>query len=92
MDIFKAMFNNLAIVKSTSDNGIIASLDVESLFTNISLMETIEIIIYNCYNHQSIEQPKIPKHLLKNCSYYARQTHLLGTSIVSCFIRKRVSL
>ena len=27
-------------------------------------METIEIIIDNCYNHQSIEQPKIPKYLL----------------------------
>ena len=49
----------LAILKSTSPNGIMASLDVENLFTNIPLIETIDIIINKCYNHETIEAPKI---------------------------------
>ena len=58
------------------------SVDVENLFTNIPLMEAIEIIIDNCYNHQSIEQPKIPKHLLKEllilCTSNSPFRHIYG--------------
>ena len=32
-------------LKSTANTGILASLDVESLFTNVPVIETIEIII-----------------------------------------------
>ena len=72
----------LAIIKSTLANGIMSSLDVESLFTNIPLIETIEIIIHYCYNHQSIESPKISKHLLKEliilCTPNAPFRHMKG--------------
>ena len=55
----------LRIVKSTTPNGLMASLDVESLFTNIPLAETIGIIIECCYNHPHNRQPKFPKNLLR---------------------------
>ena len=45
-------------------------------------METIKNIIDNCYNHQSIEQPKIPKHMLKEllklCTSNAPFRHING--------------
>ena len=42
-----------------------ASLDVESLFTNLPVDETIDIIIPRVYNHPDIPPPNIPKHILK---------------------------
>ena len=49
-----------------------ASLDVESLFTNVPVQETIEIITEYVYNHPDIEPPKITienfKKLLLICT------------------------
>ena len=53
------------LVHSSKCNGIIASLDVESLFTNVPIDETIEIILNHVYNHSTIPPPKIPSILLK---------------------------
>ena len=39
------MINSTDVVKSTTPNGLLKSLDVESLFTNISLAEYIYIYI-----------------------------------------------
>ena len=39
-----------------------ASLDVDSLFTSISLDETIDICIHSLYNDND-HTPKIPKHV-----------------------------
>ena len=48
-------------LRSTANTGIIASLNVESLFTNVPVRETIEIIINRTYNHETLSPPAIPK-------------------------------
>ena len=53
------------VLHSNSNNGIIASLDVESLFTNVPISETLDIIIKHSYNHPTLPPPKIPKDILK---------------------------
>ena len=58
---------------SRTPNGL-ASLDIKSLFTNIPLAKTINIITEWCYNHPRIRRPKIPKNLLKELLYCALQT------------------
>ena len=45
--------------------GIIASLDVESLFTNVPITKTIDIIIKYAYQHESLPPPKIPETILR---------------------------
>ena len=45
--------------------GLTASLDVESLFTNVPVNETIKIIIQQVYNHPTLPPPKIPKNILE---------------------------
>lgn len=55
----------LLIIRSQPPNGIIASLDVESLFTHVPFHETIEIILECVYNHATIAPPKLPKTILK---------------------------
>ena len=47
----------LQIIRATNPQGIIASLDVESLFTNVPVLPTIEIICNAAYNHASIPPP-----------------------------------
>ena len=53
------------LIHTTNNNGIIASLDVESLFTNVPIDDTIDIILQHTFNHPSLSAPKIPKPLLK---------------------------
>ena len=53
------------IHSSSNSTGIIGSLDVESLFTNVPIDATIAIIIKHVYNHQNIQKPKIPQEILK---------------------------
>ena len=55
----------LDILRATRPNGLLASLDVESLFTNVPVEQTIEIILQHVYNHSTLEPPKIPKAILK---------------------------
>ena len=43
----------------------LASLDVESLFTNVPVTDTINIILDNVYNHPTIKAPDIPKKIMK---------------------------
>ena len=53
------------MLHTNSNQGIIASLDVESLFTNVPIDETIDIIIKHSYNHATIPPPKIPENILR---------------------------
>ena len=53
------------LIHSNNSQGIIASLDVESLFTNVPIDQTIAIILSHVYNHASITPPKIPQLILK---------------------------
>ena len=47
------------------NNGILASLDVENLFTNVPVNETIDIIINNIYNNPSLPPLKINPNILR---------------------------
>ena len=54
------------------NNGLLASLDVENLFTNVLVNETINIIINNIYNNPSLPplkiNPTIFRKLLLTCT------------------------
>ena len=54
------------LLHSSNSQGIIASLDVESLFTNVPIDRTIDIILEHTYNNDELKAPKIPKDILKN--------------------------
>ena len=47
------------------NNGILASVDVENLFTNVPINETIDIIINNIYNNTSFPPLKINPNILQ---------------------------
>ena len=53
------------MVHGCKNKGICASLDVESLFTNVPVQETISIICRYVYNHSTLLSPRIPEDLLK---------------------------
>jgi hypothetical protein len=55
----------LNILRTSNSTGLIASLDVESLFTNVPVHETIDIILDHGYNHPSLPPPLISKTILK---------------------------
>ena len=63
--LLKSTNDFVDLIHTTSNNGIIASLDVESLFTNVPINETIDIILQYVYNHSSIPPPKVSKPILK---------------------------
>ena len=56
----------LDIVKASKPDGLLASLDVVSLFTNVPVEETIQIIIDAVWSHPSIPPLKMPKHILES--------------------------
>ena len=47
------------------NNDILVSLDVENLFTNVPVNKTIDIIINNIYNNQSLSLLKINPNILR---------------------------
>ena len=49
----------------------LVSLDVESLFTNVPIDATIEVILDAVYSHPTIPPPVIEIETMKNCSTYA---------------------
>ena len=53
------------LLRSNPSRGILASLDVESLFTNVPIEATIEIIIAHVYHHTTLPPPAIPENILK---------------------------
>ena len=53
------------ISKTVKCPKLIASLDVENLFTNVPVNETIKIIIDNVYNHTKLPPPDIPRNILE---------------------------
>ena len=63
--MLKSSSDFIDLLHSNQSKGIVASLDVESLFTNVPIDPTIEIILQNTYNHPSIPPPKIPSEILK---------------------------
>ena len=63
------------ILQTNRSQGVIASLDVESLFTNVPIDATIDIILKRAYNHATLPALKIPplilKQLLELCTKHA---------------------
>ena len=55
----------LDLLQSTENKGMLASLDVESLYTNVPILDTIEIILDNVFNHPTIPPPKVSKGALE---------------------------
>ena len=56
----------LEVLRAHVPNGLLASLDVESLFTYVPVKETIDIIINYAFHHDSLPPPsKMPPDLLK---------------------------
>ena len=52
-------------LKIKNPNGILASLDVSSLFTNVPLDQTIEIILQYVYNNNSMAPIRTPRNILR---------------------------
>ena len=53
------------IIQTTAPEHAPSSLDVESLFTNVPVRETIKIIIKNVYNHETLQPPNISPQKLE---------------------------
>ena len=53
------------IVKTVESPKMLASLDVESLFSNVPEANTIDIIIENDYNYPTVSPPGFPKLIMK---------------------------
>ena len=53
------------IIQTTKPENAPSSLDVESLFTNVPIQETIDIILRNVYNHPTLRAPDVPRQKLK---------------------------
>ena len=62
----KSSADFIDLLQTHKQEGIIASLDVESLFTNVPINDTIEIILQEVYNHDLLPPPKIPSQILKD--------------------------
>ena len=63
--LLKSSNDFIDLLNTNKYNGHIASLDVESLFTNVPIDDTINIILNLAYCNNSILPPKIPRNLLK---------------------------
>ncbi|XP_076029861.1 uncharacterized protein LOC143018389 [Oratosquilla oratoria] len=55
----------LDIIRSKQTQGIMASLDVQSLFTHVPVLQTVDIILQNAFHHPELPPPKIPEYILK---------------------------
>ena len=61
----ESTYEFITLLKVQQPSGKLASLDVESLFTNVPVHETIQIIIQNVYHHPEIPAPDIPPETLE---------------------------
>ena len=81
--MLKSTAEFLDLLRQQKPQGIMSSLDVESLYTNVPVRDTIDIILKNVYNHESLPPPKIPKNslesLLSICTTEAPFKHIDGT-------------
>ena len=55
----------LDLLHNQDSTGVLASLDVVSLFTNVPIDQTIDIIIQRAYNHKTIRPPHISQPTLR---------------------------
>lgn len=80
--ILKSTDELLDLIRVQQPQGILASLDVESLYTNVPIQETIEIILNHVYSTDTAP-PKIQrstlKQLLEICTQEAPFKHIDGS-------------
>ena len=53
------------ILRTRQPNGILASIDVESLFTNVPIEATIQIILDNVYQHDNLPPIQLSRNILE---------------------------
>ena len=63
--LLKSREDFIDILRTSKPKGMLSSLDVESLFTNVPVKETIKIILENVYNHPNLSPPKVSKSNLE---------------------------
>ena len=63
--MLKSTNDLIDLLQTSTCNGITASLDVESLFTNVPIDPTIDIILELVYNNPEMPPPQIPSSLLQ---------------------------
>ena len=56
----------IEIVKTVKQPKLLASLDVESLFTSVPINDTLNIIIDAVYNHPDLPQPSFSQDILRD--------------------------
>ena len=61
----QSTYEFITVLKDQRLNGKLASMDVESLFTNVPVLTTIDIILQNVYHHPTIPPPDFPEMIMK---------------------------
>ena len=61
----QSTYEFITMLKDQRSNGKLASMDVESLFTNVPVLRTIDIILENVYHHPTIPPPDFPESTMK---------------------------
>ena len=56
---------SLDLLSTSEKSGVLASFDVESLFSNVPIDHTSAIILNSVYRHECLPPPKIPEAILK---------------------------
>ena len=84
----ESSYEFINMLKDKRPNGILASLDVESLFTNVPVRETIQIILENVFHHPTLPPPDIPpstlEQLLIICTTKTPFSNVNGDLYVQC--------
>ncbi|XP_076046766.1 uncharacterized protein LOC143028481 [Oratosquilla oratoria] len=63
---FRSTDEFIHILRNTTPQGILASLDVESLFSFVPVDEIIQIILRNVFHHDTLSPPKVPRPVLED--------------------------
>jgi hypothetical protein len=63
--MIESTYEFIQLARTVTNPKMLASLDVESLFTNVPLHETIEIIVENVYKHETLAPPPFPADTLR---------------------------
>ena len=54
------------LIKNNGKRGMLASMDVTSLFTNVPVDETIDILTRYAYETEGMDAPEMPRHVMKS--------------------------
>jgi hypothetical protein len=86
--VIDSTYEFIEICKTVNNPKYLASLDVESLFTNVPVRETINIILRNVYENPDLRPPMIPRiimdELLSICTTQCPFREPSGSLYVQC--------